>query len=137
MGISFLYPDSWKIEEEVAGDSVTVESSEGAFVSISRSPNLEDLQGALQAAQATMQEEYEEVERESCNLTIADQPLEGVILRFVFIDLIVCSQLLAFTHAGATYLVQIQAEDRDFDRLQPVFEAILTSLCQNLADTAG
>jgi len=49
------------------------------------------------------------------------------------LDLIIVSQLMTFTHAGRTYLIQTQAEDREHDRLQAVFAAVQTSLCQHLS----
>ncbi len=135
-GVSFLYPDSWTIDAESEIDSVSLESPDGSFMTITRFIDLSDAQEALRRGLGIMQEEYEEVEREHLEKSIAGVEMQGAILRFVYLDLIVTSQLLAFSHAGSTYLVQTQAEDRDHEKLRPVFDAILTSLCQNLGDIA-
>ncbi len=132
MGVAFLYPDSWVLESDEEAGSVSVESPEGAFLSVTRCAGMEEAFDALERAVSAMGEEYDEVEREGVGKTIAGVELTGSILRFVFLDLIVTSQLLVLDHAGEAYLVQIQAEDRDHDRLQVVFEAVLTSLCQHL-----
>lgn len=131
-GIKLLYPDSWNCEEEMEGQSVSIESPEGAFLCITRFANVEDQTSALGRALQTMQDEYDEVEREALTREFAEFQLSGMLLRFVYLDLIIASQLLAFSHAGHTYLIQIQAEDRDHDRLGPVFDAIVTSMCQSL-----
>ena len=131
-GITLLFPDSWHATEEMEGESVSLESPEGAFMTVTPFSEAAGSQTALEGALNTMREEYEEVENEETTLRIAGVSLAGQILRFVYLDLIVTSQLLVFSHAEHTYLVQTQAEDRDHDRLQPVFQAILTSLCQNL-----
>lgn len=132
-GITFLYPDSWRVEQDAEAKSVSVESPEGAFMTITKFAQDADVPGLLARAQRAMHEEYEEVEREVATKNFSGFELRGTILRFVYLDLIVTSQLLGFIHSGHTYLIQIQAEDRDHDRLQTVFDAMLTSLCQHLS----
>ncbi len=134
-GIRLLYPDSWTIDSDASVDSLSLESPDGSFLTITKFADSAEATAAVERAIAIMQEEYEEVEREPLSKTIAGISLAGTILRFVLLDLIVTSQLLAFAHGGSTYFVQTQAEDRDHDRLQPVFDAVLTSLCQNLLAT--
>ncbi len=135
-GIALLYPDSWNLDGEVEGDSVSIESPEGAFLMITRCADPLDASEALARAQAAMREEYDEVEREPIEKKFSGQTMAGEILRFVFLDLIVTSQLLLLTNDQHTYLIQTQAEDRDHDRLQLVFDAMLTSFCQNLVGQA-
>ncbi|MEO8269375.1 MAG: hypothetical protein ABI557_06630 [Aureliella sp.] len=132
-GIAFLYPDSWTLELDEEARSVSLESPEGSFFTVTRFENAVDADTAIERGVSAMQQEYDEVENEAWAKTIAGLQLEGSLLRFVYLDLIITSQLLAVVHGGVTYLVQIQAEDRDHERLEPVFDAMLTSLCQNLA----
>ena len=91
-----------------------------------------DADAAVEHAVAAMQQEYEQVEREGVEKNLLGHHLVGSVLRFVYLDLIIASQLLALTHAGHTYLMQFQAEDRDHERMQSVLDAMLTSLCQSL-----
>ena len=132
-GIAFLYPDSWTLESDSEATSVSVESPDGAFFTVTRFENTIDADAAIERGVSAMRQEYDEVENEVLDKTLAGLRLEGSLLRFVFLDLIIASQLLAIAHGGGTYLVQIQAEDRDHERLLPVFDAMLTSLCQHLA----
>jgi hypothetical protein len=134
-GIAFLYPDSWTLEMDEEARTASLESPEGAFFTVSKFENSSEAEAAVERAVAAMQHEYDEVEREAVHKSLAGLELTGTELRFVFLDLIIASQLWAWTQAGHTYLVQIQAEDRDHERLEPVFNAMLTSLCQNLVGT--
>jgi hypothetical protein len=131
-GISVMYPDSWQLDSEVEGDSVSIESPEGAFLSITKCGATAEAHIALLNARQAMHEEYEEIEQETLVKEIANLKLTGEILRFVVLDLIVTSQLLLLNYEGKDFLIQTQAEDREHDRLQPVFDAILTSFCQHL-----
>jgi len=135
-GIALLYPDSWILDSEVAGDSVSIESPDGAFLTIAKCENATHAQEVLVRARAAMQDEYEEVECESIVKQLNGLTLTGEVLRFVYLDLIITSQLLLLTHEETIYFVQTQAEDRDHDRLLPVFDAMLTSLCQHLTGIA-
>lgn len=131
-GIKFMYPDSWTLESDSDGYSVFVESPDGAFIAITQCIPKTTAQEALAKARQAMQEDYEEIERESTVKQMAGLTLSGEVLRFVYLDLIVTSQLLSLTHSNASYLVQTQAEDREHEKLSPVFDAMLTSFCQNL-----
>ena len=79
-----------------------------------------------------MEEEYDEIEQEFVTKNFSGIELIGLIQRFVYLDLIITSNLLTFEFDGATYLLQVQAEDRDSESLGPVFEAIMTSMCKSL-----
>lgn len=131
-GIAFLYPDSWTIDSESEAQSVSLESPEGAFFTVSKYADTAAADAAVEQAVSAMQQEYEEVEHEPVEKTLLGLHWRGSVLRFVYLDLIIASQLLALTHAGHTYLMQFQAEDRDHERMQSVLDAMLTSLCQAL-----
>lgn len=132
LGLSFLYPDNWTCAQDEAAHAMSVESPEGAFLSITRLEGT-DLQTPMDQARATMEREYEEVENEPLHRRIGDKELIGITQRFVYLDLIVTSHLLAFVGHNCSYLIQIQAEDRDMSRLSQVFDAMLTSICQSVS----
>src|SRR5690606_4348871 len=91
LGISLLYPETWKLEEDAEASSLTLETPGGAFLTLSTSENL---QADFLRAQKAMEAEYDEVETEDCQSILAAHTLTGVTQRFVFLDLIVTSQLL-------------------------------------------
>ncbi len=130
LGVSVMYPDGWKIEEDGTDqDSVSFESPLGAFMTITRYPTL-NFSDAVENAHQVMLAEYDEVESEPFSRSIADREFHGMALRFVYLDFLIVAELFSFALAGSIYLVQIQGEDRDVEKLQPVFEAMLTSLFQ-------
>lgn len=126
--LSFMYPDNWKVVEDENPDGLSIESPGGAFLSL----NLpEDIHSAFASAKGVMEGEYEEVESENFTKVIGETLLEGVIQRFVYLDLIIASYLAVLESEEQHFpalLIQIQGEDRELDRQMPVFEAILASL---------
>jgi hypothetical protein len=125
-GITVLYPENWEIQED--DDSLNIESPTGAFVVLSRPENIDE---ALDRARKTMEQEYDEVETESLSRVVGESLLEGITQRFVYLDLIITSHLFKLETEDQDFvplLIQIQGEDRDLDRLQQVFDAILASV---------
>jgi hypothetical protein len=126
--LNFMYPDSWKVIEDDAPGSLSIESPEGAFLSLARPV---DIDSAFASAKKVMEGEYEEVESEKFTKVVGEALLEGVIQRFVYLDLIIASYLAVLEVDEEPFpalLIQIQGEDRDLDKQMPVFEAILASL---------
>ncbi|MCR9293916.1 MAG: hypothetical protein NXI32_14415 [bacterium] len=134
-GLAFLFPDNWSSTEDEASQAVMLESPEGAFLSVTRVAE-QSVEESLSQAQAAMEGEYDEIEQEPLSKEIGDRQLQGVTQRFVYLDLIITSHLLAFSAPSGVYLIQMQAEDRDMTRLSQVFDAILTSMCQSVPSQA-
>jgi len=110
----------------------TIDSPEAAFFSLIRYPWNSPPREVLEAALPALKEEYDQLESIEIDpeLDIADS--RGLELQFYCLDLLVTSKLFAFTVRPYTYLVQMQAEDRTFERLEEVFRAILTSVIRSL-----
>jgi hypothetical protein len=135
MGISFLYPDNWALEEEAATDghgSVTVYSPSGAFLSISIHPPLTDPIVLANKAIDVIREEYNEADVEEAQETLSGKELVGYDLNFFCMDLTSTAKVRCLRTDRATYAVFCQGEDADFARLARVFEAITASLLGNL-----
>lgn len=136
LGIRVLFPDNWTVDDQSESDSVTIESPTGAFLTVSRfegPPVGSDSvipDSPLEQAKTAMEEEYDEVEQEVLQKSILGNELTGVTQRFVYLDLIVTSHLLMLPGNECNYLIQFQAEDREMEKLNPVFDAMLTSICQ-------
>ena len=137
LGVSVMYPDGWKIEEDgTEENSVSFESPLGAFLTITRYAEL-DFPDAVEKAHQVMMAEYGEVESEEFSRTIVGREFNVTALRFVYLDFLIVAELFSFLLSGSTYLVQIQGEDRDVEKLQPVFQAMLTSLFQKAESLTG
>ncbi len=137
MGIRFLYPDNWILDEQEAVEgnrSLTVYSPGGAFWSITLHPASADVRELASTAMAALKAEYEGAEAEPVTEEIGGQELTGYDLHFFFLDLINTALVRGFPMAGASCLVLCQAEDREFEQFRAVFRAMTTSL---LAESTG
>lgn len=135
LGISFQYPDNWALDEEdaLAGrKSVTVCSPGGAFWSVSVHPRSTDPARLAKAAVDTMKAEYDELEAEETQETIAGRQMIGYDLNFYCVDLTSTASVRCIRTDRATYIVFCQAEDREYDKVHAVFLAMTTSFVNNL-----
>ena len=130
-GLQFLYPENWTRlarGDDEGADGATLELPTGGFFSIEL-----DREGMLdeelvEEVVDSIAAEYEEVERETVQLAGALPDEMAVDFRFYYLDLLIISRLILLTLNGRRYVIQIQAESRDFDSNEMVFAAILKQL---------
>lgn len=148
LGLKCLYPENWTLIEDAedgVATSFTLESPTSAFITVCEYPIAVSPDSAIEQSVDTMRQEYEGVEDEIYDPTFQfrGEPLDvlGLDLRFYYLDLLVVSRLIAFSADRKTYLIQIQAEDRDFETLEQVFRAMtvsmISSLESNIADDSN
>ncbi len=131
LGVHFLYPDNWVLEEEDAPDqtpSVTVQSPGGAFWSLAIHSPASDPTDLAEAALEALQVEYPDSEAEPVTERIAGQLIDGFDFHFFYLDFVNTALIRGFRTAEASCLLLCQAEDRELDELGVVFRAITTSL---------
>ena len=131
LGIRFLYPDNWTLDEDEAvqgNRSVTALSPGGAFWSIALHPIEVDPDDLAQAAREALQAEYPDSDFEPVTELVGGHPTTGCDLRFFYLDFVNVAMIRGFRTPLATCLVLCQAEDREYEALRPVFQAITTSL---------
>lgn len=131
-GIQFQYPENWTVdsESEPGGPhSVSVHSPDGAFWSVTtEGPDGPSL--ARHVVQA-IQNEYEQCEFEPMVRRIGEHQVDGFELNFYCLDFLITAHVLNVHSTQGPLAVLYQAESRDFDRLQLVFDAISASLLQH------
>lgn len=140
LGLCCMYPENWTVTEDTDDGKIlgfTLESPSSAFMTVTENPWTVTPAEAMEQACEVMKTEYEEVEFDEIesDLTWNGEPLKNCIAadaQFYYLDLMVISRMIAFALDHRTFLVQIQAEDRDFDKLEMVFKAILISLLQSV-----
>jgi hypothetical protein len=135
MGIDFQYPDNWNLDEDEAAkghESVAVYSPGGAFWSVAIHPRTTDPEELAKTALAAMQEEYPGLESEPTSDRLCALEVTGYEMSFYYLDLISTATVRILQTSRASYTIFYQAEDRDFDRLLPVFRAITASLVAKL-----
>ena len=137
-GVRVPYPENWVVEEGQDPhwpDSVSIQSPGNAFWSLSvhdASADTNEIAGVVLNA---IREEYDEVEAEAVHEVLAETDLYGFDLNFCCMRLVVQARLRTFSLAGRKFLVLCQGEDREFDRMSAVFEAMTRSVLDpHLAD---
>lgn len=131
--IRFLYPDNWVEAErgESEGlEGVTLELPSGGFFSIERIQEDQPLDELIDQIIASFQADYGEIEREDLVVDRYADVERAVEIRFYYLDLLVLSRLLVLHRGGRSYVVQMQAESRDFDANELVFDAIMKQLAE-------
>jgi len=134
--LRFEYPENWSLDEsddESGCEQIVISSPETAFWHLSRhSPDVE-LESLFDEALAALRSEHQDIEVEPARQRLEDHDLEGFDVNFICLDLTNTCKLRACRTPSATFLLICQAEDREFDRVSAVFQAMLASLLRNLA----
>jgi hypothetical protein len=135
LGLQFQYPENWTLDDSDAllgRKSVTVYSPGGAFWSVAVHFGLVDPAKLTKAVVDTMRREYAAVESEEASEIIAGHELSGYDLNFYYLDLTNTAQIRCLRLGHTTYTIFCQADDREFKQIQRVFQAISTSLVNEL-----
>jgi hypothetical protein len=136
LGIAFQYPDNWKLDDTDAllgRKSVTVYSPGGAFWSVAIHPGSAANPAKLAAAAVdAVRQEYQDLEAEEVEETIAGQDLVGYDLAFYCLDLTNTANIRATRIGHTTYVVYCQAEDREYEQVKRVFQAMTLTLLNSL-----
>ncbi len=136
-GVRFLYPDNWEITERTAGDEsvgVTLESPDGAFFSLNRYHRQTDAESLKEQVIEAMRAEYDEIEVVPDPQSVRAEGEAGCELNFFVLDLLVTARILVIPDRHDLLLLQIQAENRQFDKQERVFEAMLKTLRDHLQE---
>ena len=136
LGISFQYPENWKLDDTDAllgRKSVTVYSPGGAFWSVVIHPNAAANPTKLAAAAVdVIRQEYQDVDAEETEETVAGHDLVGFDLAFYCLDLTNTATIRATRVGRTTYVVYCQAEDREYEQVKWVFQAMTLTLLGSL-----
>ncbi len=139
LDLECIYPENWSFTEDTGDDGpvgFTIESPDAAFFSLIRYPWNCSPREVLEKAIPAMNEDYDQFESNPLELSLGIDDSRGAEVNFYCMDLLVTSQLKAFTIRPYTYLVQMQAEDRTFQKMEPVFQAMLVSILRSLGHEA-
>jgi len=130
-GVRFLYPENWTVQDEQLEAwprSVSLQSPNGAYWELQVYPSGTSPGQLVKQALTAMRGIYEDLEAEAVTEELWKVTARGYDLQFFCLDFLVTSRIRSF-HAGAhTCLLTCQAESREFDHQQRVFDAITKSL---------
>ncbi|WP_182868439.1 hypothetical protein [Stieleria mannarensis] len=134
-GVRFLYPDNWTVADrgEDEGDrGATLDFPGGGFFSLELT-GTEAVGPLIDRIVSTIAADYEDLEREDVTLDVVPPGTAVTDLRFYYLDLLIVSRIAVLKRGDGSgtddvLLVQMQAESRDFDKNEPVFDAILKQI---------
>ncbi|MEM8667628.1 MAG: hypothetical protein AAGG48_08950 [Planctomycetota bacterium] len=132
-GIQFLYPDNWKQVERAddeGTEGVTLELPSGGFFTVERARDDDLAEEVVDQMAQTFESDYDEVESERVDLPGLSDREAAMEFRFYYLDLLVVSRLIVLDLDGGTVVVQMQAESRDFDENELVFDALIKQIRQ-------
>ena len=129
-GISFRYPENWRLEREEheSGWTVTVQSPDTAFLTLTFDADAPDIARLADSALEALREEYPDLEAEPQVETIAGQPAVGHDVRFFSFDLTNTARIRSFRSEEGSVLVLSQFNDLEEDTNEPVLRAISASI---------
>ena len=132
LGFKFLYPENWKLTDEMDSSlpgSISLESPEGnAFWSVHVYPPGADQDEILKSTIVTLQETYPDLEVASKKIEFDDRTGTGIECMFFCLDFLIRVRLQVIETDEHQLLFWYQAEDREFDELELVFQAMATSV---------
>ncbi|MFZ1933440.1 MAG: hypothetical protein WCB27_24510 [Thermoguttaceae bacterium] len=139
LGISFQYPDNWTLDDSDAllgRKSVTVYSPGGAFWTVAIHAGSADPAKLAAGVLDAMKKEYPGLEIDEAFEMVAGHDLVGYDLAFYYLDLINTALIRSLRVGQTSYTIFCQAEDREFDHVRLVFQAMTTSLVSSLKEFA-
>jgi hypothetical protein len=134
-GVRLMYPDNWQLTDLDAQGipySFTLQSQETAYWTLYIYPPGHEIKPKVREIVEGLEAEYREVEVIPREETLGDTKTKGVDLAFFYLDLLVEAKIRALRTPSATLIWHYQAESREFEEREPVFQAIALSMFQQL-----
>lgn len=129
-GVTFRYPDNWKLETEEAGDgwTVSLQSPETAFLLVSLRPDAVGAGQVADEALAVLTGEYPDLDAEPVVESLAGLPAVGHDIDFLTLDTAIAGWSRCIDTTAGPLLVLWQTSEYDRERTEPVLRAITASL---------
>jgi hypothetical protein len=132
-GVQFQYPENWTLwEEDREPYEISVESPSGSFWALHVYLAPDDPHRLAVDVLRAMRLEYDNVEADAVQEDLCGLPAEGFDMSFFYLDLVIFCRARSFACGNKTFVLITQGEDRDHEKLAPVFDAITESLIENL-----
>ena len=129
-GISFRYPESWRLErEEVEGGwTVTLQSPGTAFLTLAFDEQMPTVEEMADAALEALREEYPTLDAEDNVEKLAGQMAVGHDISFISLDLTNTCWIRSFYSDTGSVLLLCQVNDFELEEYGPVLRAVCASL---------
>jgi hypothetical protein len=129
-GVSFDYPEGWRLEREKAADgwTVSVQSPGTAFLTIALDNHMPGTEEVAETVLDALRSDYPNLEAKPRVDTLAGQMAVGHDIAFFSFDLTnTCWTRSLYTDTG-TLLVLAQTSDLELEEYEPILRAICASL---------
>lgn len=129
-GVSFRYPESWRLEcEEGAGGwTVSLQSPGTAFLTLTYDESMPEVEEMADAALSALREVYPDLEAEDRVEQLAGQIAVGHDISFLSLDLTNTCWTRSFYSDTGTLLLLCQSSDFEMEKYGPVLRAVGASL---------
>ncbi len=139
-GLNFRFPENWEVQESFARDmalEIYLSAPSGAFWSLMAYGAEHDGDELMQNILGSIKQQYEGFEVESIKDVLSGIPLSGFNSHFFCLDLLVSNKMRTLQVGEHRLLIMAQAESREFEKQELVFDAITTSLLNGLQQPGG
>jgi hypothetical protein len=127
-GISFRYPDDWKLEQEEGdeGWTLSLQSPGTAFMTLTCDSGLPSIEEMAGTALEALRSEYPSLEAESVVENMAGEMAVGHDMNFFSLDLPITAWTRSFYADAGTMLILCQTSD--LEQAEPALRAICASM---------
>ena len=129
-GVSFSYPESWRLEreEDDEGWTVTLQSPGTAFALVRLDRSMPSTEDVVRTTLDALREDYKELEAEPAIDMLAGEMAVGHDINFFSFDLSNTCWTRSLYGGAGTLLVMCQVADIEQQEYEPVLRAICASL---------
>jgi hypothetical protein len=129
-GVSFRYPDNWRLEREEGDDgwTATLQSPGTAFMTITCDGSFPTPEEMAETALGALRSEYPGLEAEARVESLADRMAVGHDMQFFSFDLTNTCWTRSFDSDAGTVLVLCQVNDLELESYEPAMRAVRASL---------
>jgi hypothetical protein len=129
-GVSFRYPDDWRLEREEDEDgwAVTLHSPGTAFALVRLDRSMPPAEDVATTVLEALRSDYPDLEAEPCVDMLAGEMAVGHDMQFLSLDLSNTCRTRVIYAAAGTLLVLCQVNDLEEEERDPALRAICASL---------
>lgn len=134
-GLQFLYPENWVLADQPDADlprAISLEEPGGALWSVHVYPADYDPDLLIKDTLGALEETYPDLEVTPATKNFEAFDGSAIDTIFFCLDFLVRIKLQTLQVGDFQLLLWYQAEDREFDKHEPVFHAVSTSMLQSL-----
>jgi hypothetical protein len=129
-GVSFLYPENWRLDREESADGWTVllQSPGTAFLTLTRDSSGVEADEVVGAALEALRADYPTLDAHPQVESLAGQMAVGHDIHFFSLDLTNTCWTRAIAIDDGVVLILCQSNDLELDEFGPILRAICASL---------